>query len=96
MDFLETFDFCAACGIPVSKFSERLGEPAGLQEKTRTKRCSPRRMDGEADEVLLWPLGGLAFCQSLPHTPLAHFVNGTMIEIDGGQEKSLMDRARDR
>ena len=29
-------------------------------------------------------------------SPLAHFVNGTMIEIDGGQEKSLMDRARDR
>jgi hypothetical protein len=23
-------------------------------------------------------------------------VNGTQIEIDGGQEKSLMDRARDR
>lgn len=33
-----------------------------------------RRMDGEADEVLLWPLGGLAFCRTLPHTPLAHFV----------------------
>lgn len=33
-----------------------------------------RRMDGEADEVLLWPLGGLAFCRSLPHLPLAHFV----------------------
>ena len=33
-----------------------------------------RYMDGEADEVLLWPLGGLAFCRSLPHTPLAHFV----------------------
>jgi NAD(P)-dependent dehydrogenase (short-subunit alcohol dehydrogenase family) len=26
----------------------------------------------------------------------AFFVNGTMIEIDGGQEKSLMDRMRDR
>ena len=33
-----------------------------------------RFMDGEADEVLLWPLGGLAFCRSLPHTWLAHFV----------------------
>ena len=33
-----------------------------------------RYMEGEADEVLLWPLGGLAFCRSLPHTPLAHFV----------------------
>ena len=27
---------------------------------------------------------------------LAFFVNGTMIEIDGGQEKPLMDRLRDR
>jgi NAD(P)-dependent dehydrogenase (short-subunit alcohol dehydrogenase family) len=26
----------------------------------------------------------------------AFFINGTMIEIDGGQEKSLMDRLRDR
>ena len=33
-----------------------------------------RYMEGEADEVLLWPLGGLEFCRSLPHTPLAHFV----------------------
>src|ERR1700688_4949860 len=29
-------------------------------------------------------------------SPLMHMVNGTQIEIDGGQEKSLMDRARDR
>ena len=29
-------------------------------------------------------------------SPRAHFINGTMIEIDGGQEKSLMDRSRDR
>ena len=28
-------------------------------------------------------------------SPLTHFVNGTQIEIDGGQEKSLMDRSRD-
>ena len=27
---------------------------------------------------------------------LAFFVNGTMIEIDGEQEKPLMDRLRDR
>jgi len=25
-----------------------------------------------------------------------HMVNGTQIEVDGGQEKSLMDRLRDR
>ena len=29
-------------------------------------------------------------------SPLMHMVNGTMIEIDGGQEKSLMDRLRDK
>jgi NAD(P)-dependent dehydrogenase (short-subunit alcohol dehydrogenase family) len=29
-------------------------------------------------------------------SPLMHMVNGTQVEIDGGQEKSLMDRARDR
>lgn len=29
-------------------------------------------------------------------SPLMHFVNDTMIEIDGGQEKALMDRLRDR
>src|SRR6266581_345113 len=28
-------------------------------------------------------------------SPHMHMVNGTMIEIDGGQEKSLMDRLRD-
>jgi Zn-dependent protease len=33
-----------------------------------------RFMDGESDEVLLWPLGGLAFCRSLPNTALAHFI----------------------
>jgi 3-oxoacyl-[acyl-carrier protein] reductase len=27
-------------------------------------------------------------------SPLAYFVNGTMIEIDGGQQKPLMDAAR--
>jgi NAD(P)-dependent dehydrogenase (short-subunit alcohol dehydrogenase family) len=29
-------------------------------------------------------------------SPLMHMVNGSMIEIDGGQEKALMDRLRDR
>jgi 3-oxoacyl-[acyl-carrier protein] reductase len=29
-------------------------------------------------------------------SPRAHFINGTMIEIDGGQHKALMDRVRDR
>ena len=29
-------------------------------------------------------------------SPLAHFVNGTQIQIDGGQSKVLMDQVRDR
>src|SRR5205085_2637901 len=32
-----------------------------------------RSVDGDASEVLLWPLGGLAYCD-LPHTPRAHLV----------------------
>jgi len=48
------------------------------------------------------PLGRIAECDEVANlvtylaSDLAHFVNGTMIEIDGGQEKSLMDRLRDR
>ena len=29
-------------------------------------------------------------------SPMMEMVNGTMIEIDGGQDKALMDRFRDR
>src|SRR5947209_14961980 len=32
-----------------------------------------RSVDGEASEILLWPLGGLAACD-LPHAPRAHFL----------------------
>jgi NAD(P)-dependent dehydrogenase (short-subunit alcohol dehydrogenase family) len=48
------------------------------------------------------PMGRIAECEEVANlvaylaSPLAHFVNGTMIEIDGGQQKPLMDRARDR
>jgi 3-oxoacyl-[acyl-carrier protein] reductase len=48
------------------------------------------------------PLGRIAESEEVANlvtflaSDLAFFVNGTMIEIDGGQEKSLMDRMRDR
>ena len=48
------------------------------------------------------PLGRIAEVEecanlvTLLASPLMHFVNGTMIEIDGGQDKALMDRFRDR
>jgi NAD(P)-dependent dehydrogenase (short-subunit alcohol dehydrogenase family) len=47
------------------------------------------------------PLGRIAETEEVADlvvmlaSPRAHFTNGTMIEIDGGQEKALMDRARD-
>ncbi len=48
------------------------------------------------------PLGRIAESEEVASlvtylcSDLAFFVNGTMIEIDGGQEKPLMDRLRDR
>ncbi|MGF1578447.1 MAG: site-2 protease family protein [Gemmataceae bacterium] len=32
-----------------------------------------RSVDGDAKDILMWPLGGLAFCD-LPHNPRAHFI----------------------
>lgn len=32
-----------------------------------------RRMGGRGNDILMWPLGGLAYCAP-PHTPWAHFV----------------------
>lgn len=48
------------------------------------------------------PLGRIAETEEVADicvylaSPRAHFINGTMIEIDGGQEKALMDRLRDK
>jgi NAD(P)-dependent dehydrogenase (short-subunit alcohol dehydrogenase family) len=47
------------------------------------------------------PLGRIAESEEVASlvcylaSDLAHFINGTMIEIDGGQQKPLMDRFRD-
>jgi 3-oxoacyl-[acyl-carrier protein] reductase len=48
------------------------------------------------------PLGRIAEVEEVANlvaylaSDLAHFVNGTMIEIDGGQQKPLMDAIRDK
>jgi 3-oxoacyl-[acyl-carrier protein] reductase len=48
------------------------------------------------------PLGRIAEVEEVAHlvvmlaSPLVQMANGTMIEIDGGQDKALMDRFRDR
>jgi 3-oxoacyl-[acyl-carrier protein] reductase len=48
------------------------------------------------------PMGRIAEVEEVANlvvmlaSPLMHMVNGTMIEIDGGQDKPLMDRVRDK
>jgi NAD(P)-dependent dehydrogenase (short-subunit alcohol dehydrogenase family) len=48
------------------------------------------------------PMGRIAEVEEVANlvvmlaSPLMTMVNGTMIEIDGGQDKPLMDRFRDR
>ena len=48
------------------------------------------------------PIGRIAEVEEVANlvvmlaSPLMQMVNGTMIEIDGGQDKPLMDRFRDK
>jgi len=48
IDFLETLDFCKACGISIDEFVRRLQKnvPTKSPQK-RKKRRSPRSMDAE-------------------------------------------------
>src|SRR5438067_280823 len=42
-----------------------------------------RAVGGESDEILIWPLGGLAFVR-IPHNPRAHFIvtaAGPMVNV---------------
>lgn len=45
IDFLETADFCEACGISIAAFATRLKESIAGEGKERKKRRSPRIMD---------------------------------------------------
>lgn len=48
LDFLETLDFCEACGISVAELVKRLAKSASKDHPTeRAKRRSPRKMDAE-------------------------------------------------
>jgi NAD(P)-dependent dehydrogenase (short-subunit alcohol dehydrogenase family) len=74
---------------------------AGLVDAmARDMKISREEADSLAPRSI--PLGRIAECDEVANlvtylaSDLAHFVNGTMIEIDGGQQKPLMDRFRDR
>src|SRR5215467_5006829 len=73
---------------------------AGLVDAMARDMKLPRE---EADRLAprSIPLGRIAEVEEVANlvvylaSPLAHFVNGSMIEIDGGQQKPLMDAARE-
>src|SRR5688572_6158553 len=88
--------FCAVNPGPV-----RTERWAGLvKAMSRDIKLSYEEADKLAPSSI--PMGRIAEVEEVANlvvmlaSPLMHMVNGTMIEIDGGQEKSLMDRARDR
>lgn len=74
---------------------------AGLvQAMARDMKLSYEEADTLAPSSI--PMGRIAEVEEVANlvamlaSPLMHYVTGTMIEIDGGQEKALMDRSRDR
>jgi NAD(P)-dependent dehydrogenase (short-subunit alcohol dehydrogenase family) len=88
--------FCAVNPGPV-----RTERWAGLvQAMSRDMKLSYEEADQLAPSSI--PMGRIAEVEEVANlvvmlaSPLMHMVNGTMIEIDGGQEKSLMDRLRDK
>ena len=88
--------FCAVNPGPV-----RTERWAGLvKAMSRDMKLSYEEADQLAPSSI--PMGRIAEVEEVANlvvmlaSPLMHMVNGTMIEIDGGQEKSLMDRVRDK
>jgi 3-oxoacyl-[acyl-carrier protein] reductase len=88
--------FCAVNPGPV-----RTERWAGLvKAMSRDMKLSYEDADQLAPSSI--PMGRIAEVEEVANlvvmlaSPLMHMVNGTMIEIDGGQEKSLMDRLRDK
>ena len=88
--------FCAVNPGPV-----RTERWAGLvKAMSRDMKLSYEEADKLAPSSI--PMGRIAEVEEVANlvvmlaSPLMHMVNGTMIEIDGGQEKSLMDRLRDK
>ena len=91
----DNISFCAVNPGPV-----RTERWAGLVDAmARDMNISREEADQLAPKSI--PLGRIAETVEVGNlvtylaSPLAHFVNGTMIEIDGGQMKPIMDVARD-
>lgn len=51
IDFIETLDFCDACGVSIPAFVKRLEEKQTEKAKLRSKRKSPRKMDAEGKMI---------------------------------------------
>ena len=92
----ENISFCAVNPGPV-----RTERWAGLVDAmARDMNLTREEADRLAPKSI--PLGRIAETVEVGNlvtylaSPLAQFVNGTMIEIDGGQLKPIMDAARDR
>jgi NAD(P)-dependent dehydrogenase (short-subunit alcohol dehydrogenase family) len=88
--------FCAVNPGPV-----RTERWAGLvAAMSRDMKLSYEEADKLAPASI--PMGRIAEVEEVANlvamlaSPLMHMVNGSMIEIDGGQQKPLMDRMRDR
>jgi 3-oxoacyl-[acyl-carrier protein] reductase len=88
--------FCAVNPGPV-----RTERWAGLvKAMSRDMKISYEEADTLAPSSI--PLGRIAEVEEVANlvvmmaSPLMHMANGTMIEIDGGQDKPLMDRYRDK
>ncbi len=51
IDFIETLDFCEACGVSMPSFMKRLEAKQAEKAKPRSKRKSPRKMDAEGKMI---------------------------------------------
>src|SRR5439155_889714 len=85
--------------VPVNPGPVRTERWDGLvKAMARDMKLSYEQADQLAPRSI--PLGRIAEVEEVANlvaylaSPLAHFVNGSMIEIDGGQQKPLMDAAR--
>jgi NAD(P)-dependent dehydrogenase (short-subunit alcohol dehydrogenase family) len=74
---------------------------AGLVDAMARDRQIPRDQADKLAPASI-PMGRIAEVEEVANlvvmlaSPLMQMVNGTMIEIDGGQDKALMDKFRDK